>query len=191
MTSKQEKCIFGLDISTSCTGVAIVNEAGSVIHTTSFKPVGNTLVEKAISTKKFLVGLHSSLGSPPIESIYIEQNLQKFRRGFSSAQVINTLARFNGMISYIAFEQFCIQPDYINVSEGRKALGIKVPRGSNTKEVIFEWCQQNYPSVDWPTKKLKSGPRKGLVIFDPCCYDISDALVTATAGLKIHDRLRT
>ena len=191
MTSKQKQLILGLDISTSCTGIVVMDGDNHVVHITSFKPKGNTLVEKANSLRDFLCNMHVELGSPELRSIYIEQNLQKFRRGFSSAQVINTLARFNGMISYIVFDNFGVQPEYINVNEGRKALGIKIPRGSDTKELIFGWCQQKYPKIEWPTKKLKSGPRKGLVIFDPCCYDMSDALITATAGLKLNEESRS
>ena len=41
----------------------------------------------------------------------------------------------------------------------------------------------------WPDKTLKSGPRKGLVILDDCCYDIADAVVTAKAGLTIYDNI--
>ena len=153
-----------------------------------FKPKGETLVRKAISFQHFISDFYASIGSPVIESIFIEQNLQAFRRGFSSASVINTLARFNGMISYLMFEQFNVQPEYIDASAGRRSLGIKIPRGKNTKELIFDWCKHEFPDVEWPTKKLKSGPRKGLVIFDPCCYDMSDALVTAKAGLKLHEK---
>jgi hypothetical protein len=192
LTSKKTSCIIGLDISTSCTGVSVLDLSGNVIKLSYHKPSGDTLVEKANDLKAFLstfVDEACNEYNLSVNDIYIEQNLQKFRRGFSSAQVINTLARFNGMISYIAFETFKIQPVYVNVNEGRKALGIKIPRGSNTKEWIFQWCQEKYPKIIWPTKKLKSGPRKGLVIFDSCCYDMSDALITASAGLKIYEKL--
>ena len=183
--------VLGLDISTSCTGVAALRIDGSVIELSYFKPKGDTLVEKAHSLRKFLQDFDANMklrsGFSSVKSVYIEQNLQRFRRGFSSARVLNTLARFNGMISYIVFEEFSVQPEYVNVNEGRKTLGIKIPRGSDTKEEIIKWCRKNYPIIRWPEKTLKSGPRKGLVILDPCCYDMADALVTATAGLKLHD----
>jgi len=194
LTSKKTDCIVGLDISTSCTGISILDFSGNIIDVTYYKPKGVSLVAKANNLKDYLISFIDTTCTKfnvTVKNVYIEQNLQKFRRGFSSAQVINTLARFNGMISYIVFESLGVQPVYVNVNEGRKSLGIKIPRGSNTKELIFKWCQQKYPEVEWPTKKLKSGPRKGLVIFDTCCYDISDALITATAGLKIYERSGT
>ena len=155
MTSKQS-CILGLDISTSCTGVAALTPTGDVIMVSYFKPKGETLVQKANSLKHFIIDFYSDIGSPNIDSIFIEQNLQRFRRGFSSAAVINTLARFNGMISYISFENFNVQPEYVDASAGRRSLGIKIPRGKNTKELIFDWCKQEFPDIEWPMKKLKS-----------------------------------
>jgi hypothetical protein len=35
----------------------------------------------------------------------------------------------------------------------------------------------------WPEKTLKSGKRKGLTIFDECCYDMADAYVIGKAFL--------
>ncbi len=180
---------IGLDISTSSTGVAIVDLSGNVLCVSHYVPTGKTLVEKASGFTNYIDCLlaENNLKNPTY--IFIEENLQRFRRGFSSAQVINKLARFNGMLSYIMFEKYSLQPVYINVNEGRKSVGLKVPRGSDTKEVVLSWCSENYPKIQWPTKKLASGPRRGLVILHPCCYDMADALVTTVAGLKINDIL--
>jgi hypothetical protein len=179
--------VIGLDVSTSCTGVSAMSLDGVVRYITYHKPNGNSLVEKTKDFQAFLENFltENSLGTP--KAIFVEQNLQKFRRGFSSAQVINKLARYNGMVSYVVYERFGIIPIYVNVNEGRKSLGIKIPRGSDTKELILAWCQNSQPHLSWPTKKLKSGPRKNLVIIDPCCYDMADATITALAGLKLHD----
>ena len=181
--------VIGLDISTSCTGVAALDYRGNIIEFAYCKPKGDTLVKKADMMGEFITDWTSSLSLGQPASVYIEQNLQRFRRGFSSAQVINTLARFNGMISYIAYRDIGVQPVYVNVNEGRKSLGIKIARGSNTKEEILKWCSLQYPDIAWPEKTLKSGPRKGLVILDDCCYDIADAIVTAKAGLAIYDNI--
>lgn len=180
--------VVGLDVSTSCTGVSILSLDGKVINVSYHKPKGDTLVEKTIDFKHFVCNFLNVNGFGKPRHIYVEQNLQKFRRGFSSAHVINKLARFNGMVSYVMFENFGVQPEYINVNEGRKALGIKIPRGSNAKEVVFKWCKHSYADLEWPTKKLKSGPRKGLVILDTCCYDMADAIVTAAAGITLDER---
>ena len=178
--------IIGLDISTSSTGIALLDVNEQIIDLCVHKPKGNSLVEKGVDFQNSLqdILLKNNLSTP--KAIYIEQNLQRFRRGFSSAKVINTLARYNGMCSLVVYQLFTMQPEYIPVNHGRKVVGIKIKRGENTKEKVFSWAKENY-DFEWPTKVLKSGPRKNLEIFDNCCYDISDALVTAIAGIRTQN----
>ncbi len=181
--------MIGLDISTSCTGIAIISTNGKLVDMLTHVPEGSTLVEKATHFKEILVDEIAKQYAADPTAIFIEQNLQKFRRGFSSAHVINKLARYNGMCSLVVYEVFGIQPVYVNVNEARKKLGIKVKRGENVKEKVFEWAKNSTDYV-WPTKILKGGPRRGLEILHPGCYDMADALVTATAGLRIEDDAR-
>jgi hypothetical protein len=119
--------------------------------------------------------------------VFIEENLQSFRSGFSSAKTLLSLARFNGIVSLISYETFSVMPVHINVNSARKSLGIKIIRkkdgGKNTKDQIFEWVSDNI-SFDWPKKILKSGPRKNQEIFDPSCFDMADAYVIALSGYK-------
>jgi hypothetical protein len=121
-----------------------------------------------------------------IEKVYIEENLQAFRPGLSSAKTLLTLARFNGIISYICSQEYFLEPEMINVNRARKVLDIKIDRKSDksTKEQILEWTlnRVDYP---WPTKTLKSGPRKGQVILDSSCYDTADAYVIVAAGIAM------
>ena len=122
-----------------------------------------------------------------IEKIGIEQNLQSFRSGFSSAHTLSSLARFNGILSYIVFKMCSITPEFINVNSARKSAGLKIIKkskgGDPVKEQVFSWSQSHLSKSNflWPKKILKSGPRKGQEIFHPGCYDISDALVIAIA----------
>jgi hypothetical protein len=124
-----------------------------------------------------------------IQAIGIEQNLQSFRSGFSSAHTLSSLARFNGILSYIVYKESGLRPDFINVNSARKSAGLKVIRksagGAPVKEQVLNWAQSKISSSDyeWPTKILKSGPRKGEEIFEPGCYDIADAYVIAVALL--------
>ena len=80
-----------------------------------------------------------------------------------------------------------ITPVFINVNSARKSAGLKIVKkskgGEPVKEQVFCWSQEylSKNSFSWPTKVLKSGPRKGKEIFHPACYDISDALVIAVA----------
>ena len=112
--------------------------------------------------------------------------MQAFRPGLSSAKTLLTLARFNGVISQISYDIFSIIPEYINVNSARKNLGIKIiskrKGGKPTKEQVFDWVSSEIKDFKWTKKKLKSGPRKGIIIIDPSCYDMADAYVIACAG---------
>ena len=120
-----------------------------------------------------------------ISDISIEENLQAFRPGFSSAKTIVTLARFNGMVTLISHDEFKIQPRFLNVNNARKLVGLKIERKSevSTKDQVLNFVKQEVKGFDWPTRTLKSGVRKGLVIPADCCYDIADAYVIAVASV--------
>ena len=144
------------------------------------------MFQKAVTVKDEISKL-SKKGN--IENIFIEENLQSFRSGFSSAQTLSTLARFNGVVSYLCFDQFGFEPSFLNVNASRKKIGIKVVRekicGISTKQQVLDWVSLNIPEAySWPTKTLKSGPRKGQTILDSRCYDMADAYVVALAGSK-------
>ena len=65
-------------------------------------------------------------------------------------------------------------------------LNIKIMRkkkcGIDTKQQVFNWVKGELPKFKWPTKILKSGPRRGEEILLPECLDMSDAYVIARAG---------
>lgn len=90
---------------------------------------------KADAVERRLAQLKSTYN---IDKIFIEQSLQAFRPGLSSAQVILTLGKFNGIVSWICYKVFGFEPQYIGASTARKALEIKVERGQNAKEIVLK-----------------------------------------------------
>jgi len=122
-----------------------------------------------------------------IDKIYVEESLQAFRRGLSSARTLSTLSRFNGIVCYLAEDIFKTEVNLINVIHARSHLGIKINRKleSSVKDQVLSWTLQReeFSGIDWPTKILKSGPRKGQEIKDKSCYDIADASVMALYGV--------
>tara|TARA_R110002096_G_scaffold195644_3_gene378268 strand:- start:568 stop:891 length:324 start_codon:yes stop_codon:yes gene_type:complete len=102
----------------------------------------------------------------------------------SSAKTLSALTKFNGVASFIAREITGIEPDYFNVNTARKAVSLSVKRGENAKEKVQEWVDTQI-QFDWPTKILKSGPRKGTEIKIKACEDMADAYLIAAAGIKI------
>ena len=174
---------LGLDISTSTIGFCITGKDRKV-HMIDYLDLSKqkSLFEKAEKFKVFLTDIKKEYR---VEQIAIEENLQAFRPGLSSAKTIVSLARFNGVCTYISAEVFGINPDFVNVNAARKLVGIKVDRKSskNTKEQILDFVMKNDSSLDWPTKILRNGPRKGTEVFVKECYDMADAYVIAQSAL--------
>jgi len=161
-------------------------------------PLGHRLVladgliishEKDTYTKSVLIRelFNKLLNTYKIDKIIVEENLQAFRRGLSSAKTLSTLARFNGIVCFLAQDVFQIPVEMINVNSARKLAGLKIDRKNDVpiKEQIVSWIktQPDFSDYEWPTKKLKSGPRKGITILAQKCYDIADAGVICLSSL--------
>ena len=139
-----------------------------------------SLFEKAQLVKDTITEIQ---GRHQISCIAIEENLQSFRSGMSSAKTLQSLAKFNGIVCYIVESIFNIEPKLINVVSARSKLSIKINRKAeeSTKEQVLSWIKQHpsFENYEWPKKRLKSGPRKNTVVDDPSCYDIADSAVVA------------
>ena len=78
--------ILGLDISTSITGYTILDSQGDVVEygawdTRKYKD----FFDKAEAVNKGVTEIHKQYGGE-IQYVYVEQSLQSFRSGFSSAK---------------------------------------------------------------------------------------------------------
>ena len=167
--------ILGLDISTSITGVTVINNEGEILHCeaidTRNKNHFPTLFNKASKVEDYLLDIEYKYD---IKHIYIEKSLQTFRSGFSSAKTLSTLAAFNGIISWVCFETWGSPPEYLSATSARKSCGIKVPRGTKAKKVVIEYLVANEP--DFSIEYTKHGNPK------PHEFDRADSLVIARAG---------
>ncbi len=175
--------ILGLDISTSVIGICVLeNNSLRKLDFINLEKSKN-IFEKAEKFKEYLIHLKKEL---KITHIGVEENLQAFRPGLSSAKTIVTLARFNGICSYISQEVLGKEPVFVNVNSARKNIGVKIDRKSskNTKEQILDFVTLLEPSTNWPTRVMKSGPRKGSVVLLKECYDMADAYVIARDLVK-------
>ena len=164
--------ILGLDISTSITGATIIDEAGNVIHNEAWDlRKYKNFFEKATIVKVKIDDLKSSFF---VKEVYIEQSLQSFRSGFSSAKTLSTLSRFNGVVSWLCYDILKIEPEYIAATSARKKCGIKVPKGVKAKQVVIQHVIDNVPDV--LIEYTKHGNPK------PHCFDKADSWVVAQAG---------
>ena len=129
--------------------------------------------------------LRSIAAEHAVSRIVIEEPLQRFTRGLSSANTIAALLRFNGIVAYLAQKELHLSPDMVSVTAARSTFGIKIPRGStNGKDIVLAWVksQPEFKDFSWPTKVLRGGPRRGQTIEDKVCYDIADAAVMGLYG---------
>lgn len=176
----QKEVILALDISTSYVGWCLVDNLGTLVAADAIdlKKMVDMFSKARVVHQTFARLNNENL----IKRIVVEENLQAFRPGFSSAKTICTLARFNGMVSLLANQATEIVPEFVNVNHARKSIGLKIDRKSDipTKEQILEWVKNHgMEKFSWPMRTMKSGPRKGLVISHERCYDIADAFVVA------------
>ena len=171
--------ILGLDISTSIVGATVLGADGEVVYCEAWdlrnKKDFPTLYEKAQRVKQMLAIVYDTK-KYQFESIVIEQSLMAFRPGFSSAKTILTLAKFNGIVSYICRRDFGIEPEYIGASTARKICGIKVEKGKRAKEVGLDFLLDNEGTFEVEYTK-HGNPRPGT-------YDRADSYIIAKAGWK-------
>ena len=175
--------LLTLDISTSCTGYCLFdeNDLVDIGYVNLSKHKG--LFEKASYIKDRIFRMSNDYS---IDQIAVEENLQAFRPGLSSAKTLMTLAQFNGVVRWICYEIFDIEPTAINVNSARKSIGLKIDRKNkekNTKQQVLEWVTSDNPDIKWPTKILKSGPNKGQLRICNEAYDMADAYVIGKSFL--------
>ena len=172
--------ILGLDISTSITGYTILDYGGNILACNHI----DLRKEKNFFKKIQIVNsrLENIEGEYPIEQVYVEQSLQSFRSGFSSAQTLSLLSKINGIVSWICYNLFYGEPKFIGATSARKECGIKVARGKKAKEVVLAFVLDSVPEFDIEYTKF-GNPRPGFV-------DRADSYVIAKAGW-IRERQET
>jgi len=163
--------ILGLDISTSITGYTILDDTGNVIECSYIDlKKEHGLFEKAAKIDKVLLGLYKKYS---FDKIWIEESLQKFAMGKSSASTIAALSKFNGIVSWISW-QLCPVVQFIPAISARKQIGLKMIKGIKGKDIVMLHMMNNEPwfKVEYKkTGKIKDH-----------CFDMADSFVIAKAG---------
>ena len=165
--------ILGLDVSTSITGYTLLDGDEIILNGAWDTRKYKNFFDKVVHVKDGLDKIREEHGTR-ITAVYIEQSLQSFRSGFSSAKTLSTLSRFNGIVSWLVFDQYKITPEYLAATSARKLCGIKVPRGQKAKQVVLNFLVDNEPA--FVLEYTRNGNPK------PECYDKADSMVIAKAG---------
>lgn len=183
--------VLGFDISTSITGVALVAEGEIIFYDSIDLRKYKNIFEKTVAMKEKLLDLFEAyqlenenhgIGNSeyPVEHIYIEQSLHMFMGGKSSAKTLSMLTRFNGIVSWLIYELFEIEPKFIGSTSARKHAGIRVPRGQKAKQVVLQHLLDNEPA--FKVEYTKHGNPK------PDSFDKADAIVIAKAGYNLEQK---
>ncbi len=165
--------ILGIDVSTSITGYTVLDHKGKIVECGHV----DLRKEKNFFGKARLVqeSLTHITAYPDIEAVYIEQPFVFFKSGGSSAATMAVLQKFNGVVSWICYNLFSLEPKYLKAQEARKLCDIKVPRGQKAKKVVMNFMLDKVP--DFAIEYTRQGnPRPGYA-------DRADSYVVAKAGL--------
>ena len=87
---------------------------------------------------------------------------------------VSALMTFNGVVSWLVYEMFEIEPKYLAATSARKHCGIKVKRGEKSKEVVLQHLLDNEPAFKISYTKYGNPKAES--------YDQADAIVVAKAG---------
>jgi len=164
--------ILGLDISTSITGYTVLDGDGNILVCDHI----DLRKEKNFFKKIEIVcdRLEALDDAHNIEQVYIEQSLQSFRSGFSSAQTLSLLSKINGIVSWLCYNFFYKEPKYLAATSARKLCGIKIPKGQKAKKVSLQFVVDNVPGFEIQYTR-HGNPKAGYA-------DRSDSYVIAKAG---------
>lgn len=175
--------IIGLDISTTCTAVCVLHaESGDLLKMyhvlMNNKSKYPSFFAKVEAMKLVFTGEDEPIWD--VKAVAVEENAKRFAPGLSSADTIITLAKFNGILCYLLYEQYGLEPTYINVNRARKLLGIKIDRkdkSKSNKQKVMEQVIRMNPKYPWVYKT-----RKGVESLVKINEDRADAWVIAAAA---------
>jgi hypothetical protein len=181
---------LGLDVSTSITGISVIRDHEKFDPKVDFLDWHACELSKIESFWKKTDNITEALAAlsvkfPKIDSIFIEEPMKRFAEGFSSAGTVSILQRMNGIVCYVAYKIWNVEPTYVPVSSARKVIGARIvqtkkdPQLRNAKKQTFDFILANDLShVVWPCKK--SGAVKDST------YDVVDSYVVARGGCLLN-----
>jgi len=187
--------ILGVDVSTSITGFAVIAEGELVYYDYIDLRKEKGAFAKTLAIKEKIMDIYEMYqcyndagprildggAEYPIKHIYIEQPFTFFNSGGSSAKTMATLQRFNGIVSWLLYELFEIEPKYVGATSARKEVGLKIPRGKKAKKVVMEHLLENEKA--FKVEYTRHGNPKAQY------FDMADAIIIAKAGHNIEETL--
>jgi hypothetical protein len=133
----KRKVVLGIDVSTSCTGLSVLDAGdGSLLYHSYVelnkkkkkKNIYRTIFEKATAVREELKIIGEMYD---VAYVGIEAPAKNFKRGKTNTDTIALLLRFNGIIGYVVYELFGVEPFAVSVGSARKEIGVKKSTGKH------------------------------------------------------------
>lgn len=195
MLKLERECIIGLDVSTTCVGLSLMDLNGKLIDIDyilfpkSSKKLGKvTIYKKAELFFEFI----QKYKDYKIKHIFIEEPLK-------NGPNINTtilLAKFNGIVSQKMFELFSVEPEHISVYDARfiffpeyvktdvkkKKDVLSFPKDVDKKKLVHDKVSWMEPQIIWQRDKYYT-------LIDPN-FDMADSYCVSKSGLYLHNYIK-
>jgi Holliday junction resolvasome RuvABC endonuclease subunit len=180
--------ILGIDISTRCTGISIIDSNKNLIFfdAIDLEEVPE-LFEKTQIIEKYFEDLSKKY---TINKIVIEQPLQRMSAG-SSALTIAKLLQFNYVVFWICYKIFNLKPILVSATNARKKSKMNIVTHNNfiksiklsnqkkeiKKFILNELCTK-YPTLNSALILKRTGGVRDHF------YDIADSIIVALFGVE-------
>ena len=181
--------LLSLDLSTTVGGYSIFDkETDELILIDYYKFTSEDLVDRGKELVDLLEGIYKN--NPSIDEIAIEERLKSFRSGGTNANAMLSTAQMNFLCQYVVKNIFKKNITEINVNTARSSCFegfhklVRAQKGTKHKEIAFKMARAILGDAIFPTKVLKSGPRKGETIFIEEAMDMADSWVIGKAILN-------
>lgn len=172
--------ILGLDISTACSGISIMDYNGELIHVEHLvmnKPVKNppSFYERVDKFRERLMEIKANY---EVTKIFIEAPI-KAKGSKTSNNTLVALLQMNGIVSYLSRDIFGVEPIHLEARSARAKLGIRLTKEERKNKVhIKEKVLQKMLDLGFDIQvDLK---RTGKV--QDYVYDESDSVLIAYTG---------
>lgn len=183
--------ILGFDLSTSVCGICILTKDGSIEYLDYYKFKSDNLIEKGNELNNLINELFEKY---PISNYFVEERLEAFQQGKTTASTIGKLAAINFLSQYIINGKGA-KYAAINVNHARGLVFAgfhKIARSikdKKQKDIVFEMVLKTIGEHRFPKETKKRGKFKGQEVFVDEANDMADAWVIAKAGfIKVNSK---
>lgn len=178
---------LGLDLATGTAGICLVDSSTEALELLDaiHMPAGVHLFDKADFC---LEEIAKHVNGRPVNKIFVEASMKMFMPGFSSADTLITLSRFNCLVSYLTKKALGALVVDVNVTSARKAIGFTNTRADKrpVKEKVFEFVLALHPEFPWKKHLGQRGKNKNLWVYDDGMKDAADSWVVCVGGMRLN-----